>query len=252
MRLPFLKTKDPAPSRPHVGAAAAGSGDALVDAARTRARQRLAGALVLLATGVIGFPLLFETQPRPLAVDTPIEVLRQDGNRVTTPAAAKAPSPSLPPADAGIEVASEAAGPATMPASALADSAVAAVVLGGRAASAPASAPAAAPPVKASAPARAESRPAAVDDASATRPAVDGVAAGRFVVQAGAYSEASRLREARQKVEKLGLKTYTQVIESASGQRTRVRVGPFATREEAQAVAAKVKAAGIQASVVSL
>ena len=132
MRLPFLKTKDPAPSRPHVGAAAAGSGDALVDAARTRARQRLAGALVLLATGVIGFPLLFETQPRPLAVDTPIEVLRQDGNRVTTPAAAKAPSPSLPPADAGIEVASEAAGPATMPASALADSAVAAVVLGGR------------------------------------------------------------------------------------------------------------------------
>ena len=71
-------------------------------------------------------------------------------------------------------------------------------------------------------------------------------------MQAGAYSEASRLREARQKVEKLGLKTYTQVIESASGQRTRVRVGPFATREEAQAVAAKVKAAGIQASVVSL
>ncbi len=47
---------------------------AVVEAARTRARRRLIGALVLLVAGVIGFPLLFETQPRPLPVDTPIEV----------------------------------------------------------------------------------------------------------------------------------------------------------------------------------
>ena len=76
--------------------------------------------------------------------------------------------------------------------------------------------------------------------------------AKRFVVQAGAYSEASALREARQKVEKLGLKTYTQVIEGDSGKRTRVRVGPFATRQEAEAVAAKLKGVGLQVSILAL
>ncbi|NLZ41298.1 MAG: SPOR domain-containing protein, partial [Comamonadaceae bacterium] len=40
--------------------------------ARLRARRRLVGALVLLVAGVVGLPLLFDTQPRPLPVDTPI------------------------------------------------------------------------------------------------------------------------------------------------------------------------------------
>src|SRR5476651_1354830 len=42
--------------------------------ARARARRRLVGATVLLLIGVIGFPLLFETQPRPIPVDLPIEI----------------------------------------------------------------------------------------------------------------------------------------------------------------------------------
>src|SRR6266576_944342 len=42
--------------------------------ARARARRRLMGATVLLLIGVIGFPLLFETQPRPIPVDLPIEI----------------------------------------------------------------------------------------------------------------------------------------------------------------------------------
>ena len=58
-----------------------------VQAARSRARRRLIGAAVLLGVGVIGFPLLFETQPRPIAVDIPIEIPRKEG----------APSLPLPP-----------------------------------------------------------------------------------------------------------------------------------------------------------
>jgi DedD protein len=74
----------------------------------------------------------------------------------------------------------------------------------------------------------------------------------RFVVQAGAYTDAATLREARQKVEKLGLKTYTQVIETDSGARTRVRVGPFDTREDAEKAAARIKSSGLAANVLSL
>ena len=45
-----------------------------VEAMRRRARHRLLGAAVLVLVGVIGFPLLFDTQPRPVAVDIPIEI----------------------------------------------------------------------------------------------------------------------------------------------------------------------------------
>jgi DedD protein len=71
-------------------------------------------------------------------------------------------------------------------------------------------------------------------------------------VQVGAYSDANTLRETRQKVEKLGLRTYTQVIEGDAGKRTRVRVGPFGSREEAQAAAARLKAAGLPANLLTL
>ena len=53
--------------------------DAWVSEARTRARRRLVGAVVLLAAGVLVFPLLFETQPRPLALDVPIELPQPPG-----------------------------------------------------------------------------------------------------------------------------------------------------------------------------
>ena len=74
----------------------------------------------------------------------------------------------------------------------------------------------------------------------------------RFVVQVGAYSDAATLREARQRVEKLGLKTYTQVVETPTGKRTRVRVGPFESRAEAEAVAARIKATGLSVVVLTL
>ena len=71
-------------------------------------------------------------------------------------------------------------------------------------------------------------------------------------MQVGAYTDAAMLRDARAKVEKLGLKTYTQVIESDAGRRTRVRVGPFDSREDAEKAAARIKSAGLAASILSI
>src|SRR3954464_15331847 len=45
-----------------------------IEAMRRRARHRLIGAVILVLVGVVGFPLLFDTQPRPVAVDIPIEI----------------------------------------------------------------------------------------------------------------------------------------------------------------------------------
>ena len=45
-----------------------------VDVIRKRAKHRLIGAAVLVLIGVVGFPLLFDAQPRPVAIDIPIEI----------------------------------------------------------------------------------------------------------------------------------------------------------------------------------
>lgn len=60
--------------------AAETASDALdpVQRARTLARRRLLGALVLLAIGVVALPALLETQPRPIPVDIPIEIPRKE------------------------------------------------------------------------------------------------------------------------------------------------------------------------------
>src|SRR5215213_1443030 len=58
-----------------------------IEAMRRRARHRLIGAVVLVLVAVVGFPLLFDTQPRPVSVDIPIEI--PDRNKVK-------PLPPLP------------------------------------------------------------------------------------------------------------------------------------------------------------
>ena len=45
-----------------------------VEAMRRRARHRLIGASVLVVLGVVGFPVLFDTQPRPVSVDIAIDI----------------------------------------------------------------------------------------------------------------------------------------------------------------------------------
>ncbi len=247
--LSFLKRKSgESTARPKGASESADS----VQQARTRARQRLVGAVVLVAAGVIGFPLLFETQPRPLPGDTPIEIVRREASPAASAAPARAtPAPQViteTPADAGREVAARApveptpepkpaeprpeppkpepprpeppkpAARPPEPARPVADSARAQALLEGK--------PAAA------------SKPAAAD--------------GRFIVQVGAFAEASAAREARQKVEKLGLKTYTQEVQTSGGKRIRVRVGPFASRDEAEKASSKIKSAGMSSAVFTL
>lgn len=244
-------------------APAAAAPDA-VASARSRARQRLIGATVLLGIGVIGFPLLFETQPRPIAVDIPIEIPRKEGAPLL---GLPAPAPALSPASAAVlaaeATAPDAERPAPRPGSAAATKAAPDEIVeradeAGREAG-PKAVATAPPPRTAAASAVAASKPTAarpVDDGARAQSLLNGQAASapatRVVVQVGAYSDADKLREARQKLEKLGLKTYTQVVEVDGAKRTRVRVGPFETRADADKAAARIKAAGLPVAILSL
>jgi DedD protein len=94
--------------------------------------------------------------------------------------------------------------------------------------------------------------PAKPDAKPAAKPAEHSADEGRFVVQIGAFAEVVSAREARLKVEGMGLKTYTQVIESATGRRIRVRVGPYTSKAEAEKAASRIKSGGLQAAVLLL
>jgi len=260
-----------------------------IEAMRRRARHRLVGAAVLVLIGVIGFPLLFDTQPRPVAVDIPIEI--PDRNKVKPLVVPSAPAPST-----------GASGKTSTPAARAADDGMITEAADGTELASPKVAAVTPPPEVKSEPApaskpetkpepKAESRPkqeakaepksepkpepkpaapktASTDDGNRARALLEGKSTaatsakpaaaaaaednGRFVVQVGAFADAEKAKEVRQKLEKAGLKTYTNVAKTSDGERTRVRVGPFASRAEADKAASKVKGLSLPAAILSL
>ena len=226
-----------------------------IDAMRTRAKHRLLGAAVLVLIGVVGFPILFDKQPRPISVDIPIEIPdRNKAKPLTIPEPVAAPT---------VQASAVAAVPAPVvaaPTVAVGKVEQAAPVAAAVVAAASKAAVKAEPKVVEKAPEKPAPAPAKVDDGSQAKALLEGkepakkadAAAGRFVVQVGAFADANRAREVRQKVEHAGLKTYTQVAQTKDGQKTRVRVGPFATKAEADKAAAKIKKLGLPAAMLSL
>ncbi|HUG22766.1 SPOR domain-containing protein [Piscinibacter sp.] len=237
-------------------ASAAGVPPDSVQEARTRARRRLIGAVVLVVIGVIGFPLLFETQPRSIPVDIPIVIPARDA---APPLAMPAPRPA-PPVAAAPEVPASAAAAADVVTETQAEA--------GRELPPPDKPPAPVvktPEAPSPKPAAVAARPApaptaTVSEGKRAQALLEGKTAakeapkdaGRYVVQVGAFADSQAAQQTRLRIEKLGLKTYTQVAETASGSRVRVRVGPFGSREEADRAMAKIKASGSPAVVLTL
>lgn len=226
-----------------------------IEAVRRRARHRLIGAAVLVLVGVLGFPLLFDTQPRPIAVDIPIEI----PSRNPAPSASSA-KPAAPAASdsAKTSAAGVSTGESLSAREEEVDSKPTVVAKAGKE-------DAAKPQPKASEKGVAEATPAKPVEKVAEKPAAkadektndkadDKPASGaeRIVVQVGAFAEVERAREARLKLERAGFKTYTHVAETSQGQRIRVRMGPFATRAEAEKAAARAKALGLPAALLWL
>ena len=243
-----------------MGAAASGA-DALsnapaesVEAIRKRARHRLLGSVVLVLGAVIGLPLLFDSQPRPVAIDTPIVIPdRNQAAPLLSPSAAKQ---------------------AALPKEVVLDAPEAPVVLApekGTVTNASAldpheevvtketkSAPNtqakleqnAEPKIEAKTESKSEPKSELKSEPKSESKSADH--AVRSVVQVGAFADLAKAREARTKLEQAGLKTYTQEVDTKEGKRTRVRVGPFASKEEADKTAEKIRKLNLPATVLKL
>lgn len=249
-----------------------------VEVIRKRARHRLMGSVILVLGAVVGLPLLFDSQPRPVAIDTPIVI--PDRNQAAT---LVAPSALVKPAAPSKEVVVDASDVQQVPGVKSTVANVAAldpheevVTKDTKAAvkqevkSEPKqetkleTKPETKPEVKAEtkseskSESKPESKPESKDSAKA-KALLDGKeapkssdAAVRSVVQVGAFADLAKAKEARAKLEHAGIKTYTQDVDTKDGKRTRVRVGPFATKEEAEKAAEKIRKLNLQATVLKL
>lgn len=246
---------------------------------KKRARRRLIGAVALVLAAVIGLPMVLDSEPKPVADDIAIQIPSKDRPaggaiaRVEAPAGAKvSPAASLDPKEEVVDpvtvqaerkpAPAEAATTTEPPAAKAKDDAKTANEPAGNV---PDKADKAASPVQA---AKADAKPAEAnekadksgksDDAARAMALLEGKPdpkaaekkAGKFVIQVAALATKEKIDELQGKLKGAGIKSYTQKIATASGDRTRIRVGPFDSKEEAEKVRARIVKLGLNGTLV--
>jgi DedD protein len=261
------------------------------ETAKTRARHRLIGAVVLATAAVVFVPMLFDRTPVATSDDMSLQIPERDTpfeGRRGVPDAAHGPlkassdlpqtTPVAPPPEPAKSAPVEA--PKTAPAP------VAKVEVPSKSDEPPVTETAKAPPetskpveakpasnppeakVTKAAPAErppAPTQPAPSDDPKALaalegKPGGDTSAPAKapagghgFAVQVAAYAQMSMAKSIQDKLTANGLKAYTQSTTAANGNTViRVRLGPYASHDEADRARAKLKTMKLDGSVVPL
>lgn len=238
---------------------------------RRRARRRLIGAIALVTVIAVVLPWVLDSEPQPTGPDVSVQIPSPNAGEFTTkvaPAGPAAPARSTPeskpqseagPAPEGKPAARPApeaksvperraagsgtdatAGPETLEAEQLRSltpplpRSVASADKGGTA----------------KAPPKAPEKPAAPkpDPKPAAAPAKAGGDKG-FIVQVGALADPEKAKALQQQLAAKGLPTYTESVETPKGTVTRVRVGPFPTREAAEQSRDRLKSLGHDGNV---
>ena len=74
---------------------------------------------------------------------------------------------------------------------------------------------------------------------------------GIFVIQLGAFSDVSKARQQQQNLVANGVSAYTETIKIGNNEMTRVRIGPFPTREVAEVEHERLKEIGLSGVITS-
>ena len=187
---------------------------------KRRARRRLIGAIVLVIAIIVVLPMVLDSEPGPVSQDITVRIPSPDSEALTTQGA-PLPAPKVP--------GSKAARPQAE------DKTAAAPEVPGEKPK-PAVKPQTAKPAKA--PAKTAKR--------ATQ-----AAGGQFVVQVIALADAEKAQRMQQQIAAAGIKSYTEIVKTVKGDVTRVRVGPFATREAAEKARDQLKSLGMNGNITT-
>jgi len=253
-------------------------------ASKTRARRRLIGAVALALAAIVFVPMLFDRTPVSPSDDIGLQIPDRDApfeGRRGVPDPARTPlrpssdlpvkpSAAAPAAEAPAVPDTAAAAPELMPEKPVVAAAPPAAVEkpvekpAPKPADKPAEKPADKPAEKSAEKPKAVPPPVATakpaDDPRAVA-ALEGKdesaapAAGdtrQYAVQIAAFTSPDRAKGLRDQLTGNGLKSYVESVSTAQGVRTRVRLGPFASRDAADRAKQKLKTMKLDGSVVPL
>jgi DedD protein len=178
---------------------------------KRRARRRLVGAIVLVTAVVVVLPMLLDSEPKPVSEDVAVTIPSPDSGAFTPKAAPPLDQPAVKPKPRAVAPAPSSVDP--QPAE--------------RRVAAPTPAPA---------------KPAPKREPARTGP---------YAVQVIALADADRARTLQQKIAAAGIRSYTEVVKTEKGDVTRVRAGPFATREDAEKARERLKALGFSGNITT-
>lgn len=228
---------------------------------KKRARRRLIGAVALVLAAVIGLPMVLDSEPRPLADDIAIQIPSKDKPAVGTVARTDAPSSSKVAASASLDAKEEVVEAPAVPAPAEKEAPAIAESPKAKDNAAPKTSDKTAPPAIAKAepkPADTHDKSDKTDDAARAKALLEGKPdpkaaekkPGKYVIQVAALATKEKVDELQGKLKGAGIKSYTEKIATASGDRTRIRVGPFASKEEAEKAKTKIVKIGLNGTLV--
>lgn len=216
---------------------------------RKRARRRLVGAVALVLLMVTVLPMVLDDrQVKPSQPDIAISIPSQDGGNFTSRIVPVAPEAASQPAPASVELAPPlekpdapvSAKPVERPAP-VAEPAKPESVSPARAEPAPKPVSEAAlveAPVK-------EASPAKPSPAKATQKK------GAYLVQIGVFTEGPKAKELVSKLAAQGFHPVSEKLDTPKGVKIRLRMGPYATKQDAEAALAKLKSAGTAGMLVT-
>ena len=71
------------------------------------------------------------------------------------------------------------------------------------------------------------------------------------MVQVAALNDAGRAKQMQERIAAAGVKSYTEVVPTRNGNVTRVRAGPFTSRDDAEKALGKLKGMGLNGNLVT-
>jgi DedD protein len=195
---------------------------------KRRGRRRLIGAITIAFLGVAFLPMIFDGEPRREAESG----MKRQEISVTVPA-----KEGLPPLVSPAAI-SSAPAPSTS-------------VTVEQPKSLPAEPEKPAASVTSGTPLAVVSAPQKKPEPAA-KPPVPSAGRTGFAVQLGVYADTDNAKQTISRMKEASLPVYTDSIPIKSGTATRVRLGPFPTREKADAALAQVKLSGADGKIVPL
>lgn len=211
---------------------------------KKRARRRLIGALVMVLAVAIGLPMVLDSEPKPLNKDIVIQV--SSGNETAIASQSKEETiqaDSLEPKTASLQDSKTTDNSASPPAKPAANESL------------PASnKPKPSDDAKPAKNVDESSRALAILNGSDSAPAkpTATTTSTRIVVQVGAFATQAKVNELRGKLKSAGIKSFTQKVATSSGEKIRVRIGPFDDKESAEKVKLQLQKLGINGSLIAL